>query len=241
MRRFVIAAVLLLASLGAQAQETVFYKCTDAKGNVSMQNGVPCAAGMKQEVKRIGEVRTVPVPAKKPAVAEAPEAKPEYGEFVMVRGPEVKRAPAPEAAALPAPPALFQCRTWENKDYLGETGTPEPTCAALQVTGIDGSAALGMGSACEMKYDTCTAIPAEQLCAAWYRHLDDAEFKLKYAGDDSRPAATSRVRCDRQEDQGQQLLDDRTRRTWNEISVPGRRSCLRMPPVQVETSDSILV
>ena len=187
MRRFVIAAVLLLASLGAQAQETVFYKCTDAKGNVSMQNGVPCAAGMKQEVKRIGEVRTVPVPAKKPAVAEAPEAKPEYGEFVMVRGPEVKRAPAPEAAALPAPPALFQCRTWENKDYLGETGTPEPTCAALQVTGIDGSAALGMGRACEMKYDTCTAIPAEQLCAAWYRHLDDAEFKLKYAGDDSRP------------------------------------------------------
>ena len=184
MRRFVIAAVLLLASLGAQAQETVFYKCTDAKGNVSMQNGVPCAAGMKQEVKRIGEVRTVPVPAKKPAVAEAPEAKPEYGEFVMVRGPEVKRAPAPEAAALPAPPALFQCRTWENKDYLGETGTPEPTCAALQVTGIDGSAGLGAGSACEMKYDACTATPAEQLCDAWLRRLDEAEFKLKYASRD---------------------------------------------------------
>ena len=178
--------LLLLCAVSVQAQETIFYKCTDAKGNVSMQNGVPCAAGMKQEVRRIGEVKTVPVPAKKPAVVEAPEEKPAYGEVVMVRGPAMKRAPAPEAAALPAPPPLFHCRTWENKDYLSETDKPEPSCAPLQVVGIDGSAALGMGSACEMKYDTCTAIPAEQLCASWYRHLDDAEFKLKYASDDSR-------------------------------------------------------
>ena len=34
MRRVAFAAVLLLATLGAHAQETVFYKCTDAKGNV---------------------------------------------------------------------------------------------------------------------------------------------------------------------------------------------------------------
>lgn len=186
MRRFVLAITLLFAAHATCAQETVFYKCTDAKGNVSMQNGTPCAPGMKQEVRRIGEVRTVPVPAKKPVVVEAPEEKPAYGEFVMVRGPAMKRAPAPEAAALPAPPALYQCRTWENKDYLGETDSPEPTCARLEVVGIDGSAALGMGSACEMKYDSCTAVPAEQLCASWYRHLDDAEFKLKYAGNDSR-------------------------------------------------------
>ena len=186
MRRFVLAFALLFAAHGVHAQETIFYKCTDANGSVSMQNGTPCAAGMKQEIKRIGEVRTVPVPAKKPVVVEAPEEAPQYGEFVMVRGPALKRAPAPEAAALPAPPALFQCRTWENNDYLGETATPEPTCVALQVTGIDGSAALGMGSACEMKYDTCTLVAAEQLCDAWYRHLDDAEFKLKYASDDNR-------------------------------------------------------
>ena len=130
--------------------------------------------------------KTVPVPVKKAKPVEAPPEAPQYGEFVMVHGPAMKRAPAPEAAALPAPPALFQCRTWEGNDYLGETATPEPTCAALQVNGIDGSAALGMGSACEMKYDTCTAIASEQLCDSWYRRLDDAEFKLKYASDDGR-------------------------------------------------------
>lgn len=43
-----------------------------------------------------------------------------------------------------------------------------------------------MGAACEMKHDICAAIPAEQLCASWYRRLDDADFKLRYAGDADR-------------------------------------------------------
>lgn len=180
----VLVLLLALAPRAIPAQDsTLFYKCTDAKGNVSMQNGTPCAAGMKQEIKRIGEVRTVPVPAKKPAVDPAPQA-PVPGDFVLVSGPNMKRTPAPEAAALPPPPPLFQCKTWEGDTYFGETDAPEPRCIPLQVTGIDGSAALGAGSACEMKPDACTATPNEQLCDAWLRRLDDAEFKLKYAGRD---------------------------------------------------------
>ena len=180
-----IAFLLAVAPCAPFAQETVFYKCTDAKGNTSLQNGTPCAPGMKQEIKRVGSVRTVPVPAAKPK-AEAPPPAPVYGEFVLVSGPNMKRKPAPEAAALPPPPPLFQCKTWEGETYFGETDKPEPRCVALQVTGIDGSNALGAGSACEMKYDECTATPVEQLCEAWLRRLDEAEFKLKYAGDDNR-------------------------------------------------------
>ncbi|MBS0231816.1 MAG: hypothetical protein JSS52_11745, partial [Proteobacteria bacterium] len=82
---------------------------------------------------------------------------------------------------LPAPPALFQCTVWDGTTYYGETATPEPRCAPLQVVGIDGNPGSGMGSACEMRQDSCTAIPDEQLCAAWYRRLDEAEFKLRYA------------------------------------------------------------
>jgi len=181
----VFALLAALAPPAAPAQETVFYKCTDAKGNTSLQNGTPCAPGMKQEIRRIGSVRTVPVPAAKPK-AEAPATAPVYGDFVMVSGPNMKRKPAPEAAGLPPPPALYQCTTWEGDDYLGETATPEARCAPLQVTGIDGSANLGAGSACEMREDTCTAIPAEGLCEAWLRRLDDADFKLKYASNDTR-------------------------------------------------------
>lgn len=184
------ALLLALAPRAASAQETVFYKCTNAKGEVSMQNGTPCAPGMKQEIKRIGEVRTVPVPAKK-AEAPPPPVQPVYGEFVLVSGPNMKRKPAPEAAALPPPPALYQCTTWEGDTYFGDTDAPEPRCAPLQVTGIDGSAALGAGSACEMKQDKCEAIPAEGLCDAWLRRLDEADFKRKYAGRDNEAERTA--------------------------------------------------
>ncbi len=183
MLRLGIACLLLLALRGLPAQETVFYKCTDAKGNVSMQNGTPCAAGMKQEIKRVREVRTVPVPDRKPAVQAAPTA-PVYGEFVLVSGPNMKRNPSPEAAGLPPPPPLFQCKTWEGNDYLGDIDNPPARCMPLQVTGIDGSLAMGAGEACEMKPDQCSAVPAETLCEGWLRRLDEADFKRKYAGNE---------------------------------------------------------
>ena len=185
MRAALAGLLLLLAVPVLPAQETVFYKCTDAKGSVSMQNGTPCAPGMKQEIKRIGAVKTVPVPEQKP-VAEQPSAPPVYGEFVTVSGPNMRREPAPEAAGLPAPPALFQCTTWQRDSYFGETATPEPRCAPLDVVGIDGSRALGMGQACEMKQDACTEVPEAQRCAAWYRRMDEAEFRLRYASDADR-------------------------------------------------------
>ena len=154
-----------------------------------MQNGTPCAAGMKQEIRRIGAVSTVPVPARKPkADADTPPPPPQYGEFVLVSGPAMQRAPAPEAAGLPAPPPLYQCTTWQGDTYFGETATPAPRCAPLQVVGIDGTSGLGMGQACELKQDRCEAVPDAQLCAAWYRRLDEADFKLRYANDDNRRA-----------------------------------------------------
>ena len=177
----IIFPLLLLCAVNVHAQETIFYKCTDAKGTVSMQNGTPCAAGMKQEMRKVGEVKTVAAPSPKPKPAEPPAAAPQYGELVQVGGPRVTHTPAATAAALPPPPALFQCSTWKGDTYLGEDANPAPRCAPMQVVGIDGTPALGMGEACEMKSDTCTAIPDEQLCAAWYRRLDDAQFKLRYA------------------------------------------------------------
>jgi hypothetical protein len=178
-----VGLALLLAPRPATSQDMLFYKCTNAKGEVSLQNGTPCAPGMTQEIRRIGEVRTVPVPAKKPDAPAAP-TPPVLGDFVLVSGPNMQRKPAPEAAALPPPPPLFQCKTWEGDTYFGETDKPEPRCIPLQVTGIGGAANLGAGSACEMKQDACTATPAEQLCEAWLRRLDEAEFKLKYASRD---------------------------------------------------------
>ena len=187
MSSFVVRLLMaLMLPLSGLAQETVFYRCTDAQGNVSMQNGTPCPAHMKQEIRRVGEVQTAPVRKAPVEEVKTPADNPGYGTFVLVSGPETRRQPAPEAKTLPPPPDLFQCRSWEGDTYYSETATPAPRCAPLQVVGIDGSAALGMGSACEMKQDQCTAIPEAQQCDAWYRRLDEAEFKLRYADPQSR-------------------------------------------------------
>ena len=108
---------LLWAGSTLHAQETVFYKCTDAQGKVSMQNGTPCAPGMKQEERRIGEVKTVPAKSadRKPKTEEPPPAPPQYGEFVQVVQPRVQHTPAAAAAGLPPPPALYQCSTWKGE------------------------------------------------------------------------------------------------------------------------------
>lgn len=184
MHALLLAGLLANAS-PAPAQETVLYKCTDAQGNTILQNNQPCAPGMKQEIRRVGEVRTVPVPQKRPE-APPPTPAPVYGDFVLVSGPNMKRTPAPESAALPAPPPLFQCKTWEGATYYGDIDNPEPQCVPLQVFGIDGSERLGAGSACEMKPDTCEPVPEVQACDAWLRRLDDAEFKATYAHEEDR-------------------------------------------------------
>lgn len=175
-----------LLACPALAQEVVFFKCTDASGHVTMQNDKPCAAGMKQEIRRVGEVKTIPVPTAKPKPVEAPAAPQQYGEFIQVGGPKPVRKPIAEAAGRPLPPALYQCSTWQGDTYYGETDAPPPRCMPLPLRGINGGTSAVNASACEVKHDQCTAIPESQLCDAWYRRLDEAEFKLRYTNEAQR-------------------------------------------------------
>ena len=178
--RALLLTLALLALPGA-AQETVFYKCTDSAGQVSMQNGTPCPAGSKQEIRRIGEVRSAPLPRRE-AAPPPPPPQPAYGEFVLVSGPNMRKSqPAAENATLPMPVPLYQCTTWDGDTYLGEDEQPPSRCAPLQVVGLDGSAASAGGSACEMKADQCDAVPEAQLCTAWLRRLDEAQFRATHA------------------------------------------------------------
>jgi hypothetical protein len=92
---------------------------------------------------------------------------------------------AADAKAAPAepgpPPALYACRTWDDADYLTEDAKPAERCAPLQVVGMDGIARAD-AAACEKTVDQCAAVPAEGLCQAWRRRVDEAEFRWKFAG-----------------------------------------------------------
>jgi hypothetical protein len=189
-RIFALASALLAAVLYAPAfaqNNITIYRCVDASGAVTLQNDVPCPKGSQQTVRQVGVLPTLPAPPaaviKAHAASPAPQAAPP--------------APAPPApvVARAAPPALYQCRTWDERDYIGDTAEPPATCAPVQSVGIDGSAELGAGTSCEMRQDTCVAVPAEKLCASWKKRVDEAEFRWKFGGgrNDDRKAEFDRL------------------------------------------------
>lgn len=189
--RFVSCVIALLAIVPAvigtaHAQETVIYRCTDAKGAVTMQNDTPCAPGMKQTVRKIGTLPTAPAPPPEPARQLSPNLPPAGASFELVAGPQDEPLPASSIPTLERkpPPTLFQCTTWDNDGYLSENGEPEPTCTPLNTVGIGGNPRMGAGQACEMQRDQCESIAEERLCLEWKRNLDKAAFRAKYAGDD---------------------------------------------------------
>lgn len=180
---------LAVAASGVLAQnEIVIYRCVDAAGAVTLQNDVPCPKGSQQTVRRVAPLPVRASPPPTVVVPAAPAASP-------------AAAPAPAVADVPppvvrsAPPPLFRCRTWDDRDYLGDSGEPPATCVPLQTVGIDGSPSLAAGSACEMRRDACEPVPAEQLCTAWKKRVDEAEFRWKFGGgrDDARKAEFERV------------------------------------------------
>jgi hypothetical protein len=189
------------AALGQQAShpETartiVIYRCTDAAGRVTIQNDVACPKGTKQQRQAIEA--PPPVPAYRPREermpdTEAPANAQTAAQATAAETPataqetaQTTTAPAEGAGAalaLPgAPPALYACRTWDERDFLTEDATPAERCAPLQVVAVDGSTRSD-AAACEKVKDQCEAVPAEALCAAWQRRVDEAEFRWKFAG-----------------------------------------------------------
>lgn len=166
----------IVAPVAAQSKTTI-YRCTDPAGNITLQNGHPCPAGHAQQVRDITAppTQTTPraaPPARTPVTVATNKPSPPPAAPVVVSTPQPSQPP----------PALYQCRTWDDRDYLGDIAEPPSTCAPLQTVGIGGSPDLRAGTACEMRRDTCTAIAAEQLCRAWKRRVDEAEFRWKFAG-----------------------------------------------------------
>jgi len=94
----------LLALFAGTAHATTIYRCTDAKGSVTMQNDTPCPAGSKQEVRQIGELPTAPAPVGKPAAAPVAKVPPPGSSFELVRGPVTEQLPDTKVAAADRKP-----------------------------------------------------------------------------------------------------------------------------------------
>lgn len=190
-RALAVALFAAALCLPAHAQtDMTIYRCVDASGAVTLQNDVPCPKGSQQSVRKVGVLPTMPAPVAAPA---APAARPAPAALTP---PPSTPPPAPAVpVARTAPPPLFQCRSWDDRDYLGDTAEPPATCVPVQAMGIDGTSASAAGASCEMRRDACTAVPADKLCTVWKKRVDEAEFRWKVGGgrDDERKAEFDRL------------------------------------------------
>jgi hypothetical protein len=203
-RRRLICLLLSLAMAPLAQAQVVIYRCTDASGAVTMQNGTPCPEG-STEVKRAVEAApaqsraqflsgsTAPAPAPAPAAVAPVAASPVTTASAPVTTISAPATPAPAQtdSAPPAtdrglrtPPPLFECRTWEGRRYLGDEAQPPPRCIPVAVTGLGGTnATAAAGSACQMVDDECQAVPDALLCQGWTQRLNDVESQSVGGGD----------------------------------------------------------
>ena len=178
-----LACLLLPATTSAQTNDTI-YRCTDARGHLTIQNGVPCPKGSKQQKQVIEAPTVIPRYTPPPAIVTsvpAPTPMPQPAAPPPVERPQ---PPPPSTIAdadrLPPPP-LYQCNTWDNDHYLSEDPEPKPRCVQLQTTGLGGDPNNGSGQACEMKYDLCSRVGDEKACDGWQQRQREIESTWRYA------------------------------------------------------------
>lgn len=214
MKRLLLSLSLLGASALVHAQDAapasnVLYRCTDAKGGLTLQN-MPCPPGMREQKQTVGELKTAPLPGTRtsapsgaPMDSRPPEASANSQPDPALQHPEdyriVDSAAAPASATVPTandcdggvpkpkrdaprlpPPVLFQCTTYDNDGYISEDPQPPPRRVPLQTTGLNGNPALGQGQAWELKRDTCVRVPDGKLCDAWRKRLGETEVAWRY-------------------------------------------------------------
>ncbi len=192
MRQLLCSAALIAmaATTTVHAQDTrtdTIYRCTDARGALTIQNGTPCPKGSKQQVQTVEAPMVIPRYEAPPAiVTQVPEPTP----APAPAEPERPQAPPParlsDAQRLPPPP-LYQCNTWDNDRYLSEDPEPKPRCVALQTTGLAGDPDRAGGQACEMKYDLCARVPDGAACEGWKQRQREIESTWRYAPGSDKP------------------------------------------------------
>ncbi len=180
--------LLLLAPVAIARDSVVIYRCTDARGALTIQNDVACPAGTRQE----REVIESPLPPLMPAVATSTPLLSPPAAAPAIATPSPDPTPS-ELAERGPPPDLFECRTWDDTVYLTDDSVPIERCAPMQTIGIGGAAGIGAGAACEMVVDTCQKVAEEVLCDSWQRRVRDTEAALRFGRYDNRRAAEMEI------------------------------------------------
>lgn len=196
---YLLPALLALAAglaTGPAPAQMILYRCTDAAGQLTVQNQ-PCPPGSQQREQVVGGVSNSPEP---PGSTPATPATGRPADPVAAGGNdegfrlwdsatlarERARAEADAATARrPPPPPLYRCSSREGDRYLSETAEPPAQCIALRTVGLDGNPATGAGQACEVVRDHCAAVSGTDACDAWRDRARQAQTRWRLAHPDN--------------------------------------------------------
>ena len=103
---FLMLATAAVAVANANAAEVTIYRCTDAKGQLSLRD-TPCRSGEKQEARNM--VRPTDPPPRPAAPATQAAAKP-------------ASEPSPRYIVVTPPQPLYECVTPDGERYTSESG-----------------------------------------------------------------------------------------------------------------------
>lgn len=196
-RRYLL--LLLLVTLPAAADEAVFFRCTDAGGNLTIQS-VACPAGSEQRMQRIS------APVRAPAGVDNAPAAP-ITEHTMPPLPQdgdedsglldsaALRPQTPAAehdeTSPPKPPLpdIYQCVSADGGRYLHEREPAPSRCETLALTGLGGSHAPSNAASCEVVRDACEPVAEAQRCSSWQQRFRDARGRERFATPENQAAA----------------------------------------------------
>ena len=198
-RRFLL--LLLLVPLPAVADDTVFFRCTDAGGNLTIQS-VACPAGSEQRIQRISA--PVRAPADVPSATVAPPSRltmpplPQEGDedsglldSAALRPEAPTAGPDDTVPAKPPLPEIYQCVSAEGSRYLHEREPAPSRCESLAITGLGGSSAPSNAASCEVVRDVCAPVAEAQRCSSWQQRFRDARGRERFAAPENQAAATA--------------------------------------------------
>jgi len=193
--------LLLLVSLPAAADEAVFFRCTDAGGQLTIQS-VACPAGSEQRIQRISAPVRGPAAVENAPAAPTPDYRmpplPQDGDedSGLLDSAALRPAAAaeePDDARPPKPPLpeIYQCVSADGGRYLHEREPAPSRCESLALTGLGGSHAPSNAASCEVVRDACEPVAEQPRCSSWQQRLRDARGRERFAAPENQAAATA--------------------------------------------------
>lgn len=166
-----LLSVLSLCAVGAARAQTTIYRCTDAQGQMTVQNA-PCPQGSRQDSRQVKDVTTQPLPSSLKSTEPAPVRATSASEAPAATASSRTRAPPPlhlsarpdPTVAPPAPsgPATTLYRCTDATGALTVQNSPCPAGSNSQKMAVQGVPSMPLpGNAPAAAASPAKATPAQ--------------------------------------------------------------------------------